>query len=101
MSPREALTLEIPDGRAPAGGDPGRGAALYVTNCANCHGPDGRGAELGPCLVEKPVLWRGEFVEVVRKGLRRMPGFTAALKPEQELDILAWLRTRRVELPNP
>ena len=46
----------------------------------------------------KPVLLRpAEFRTVVRQGLRRMPGFQAVLKPDQENDVLAWLRGRRYE----
>ncbi len=77
-------------------GDPQRGAKLYAVNCANCHAPDGQGAELGPNLIERPVLVRPEdYLEVVRKGRGRMPGFQAVLKPEPEADILAWLKQRR------
>jgi ubiquinol-cytochrome c reductase cytochrome c subunit len=94
---RDALALVRPEG-PPGGGDDLRGAALYSTHCATCHGPDGRGGDLGTCLVEKPVLLRpAEYSEVLRSGRRRMPGFAAALKPEQEADILAWLKTRRFE----
>jgi len=97
MTFRAAIELVRPEGSPPAG-DGTRGAALYAQNCATCHGPEARGGDLGTCLVEKVVLLRpAEYNEVVRKGRRRMPGFTAALKPEQEADILAWLRTRRFE----
>ena len=50
-----------PDRQEPPGpppGDPTRGATLYATHCANCHGARGQGDELGPNLVEKPVLLR-------------------------------------------
>jgi ubiquinol-cytochrome c reductase cytochrome c subunit len=81
---------------APPRGDADRGAALYVAHCATCHGPAALGGDLGPNLVEKPVLLRtAEYRDVVRRGLRRMPGFQAVLKPEQEDDMLAWLRRRR------
>jgi mono/diheme cytochrome c family protein len=101
MSFAAALTLVAPQGKAPAG-DAARGAPLYVQHCATCHGPEARGGDLGTSLVEKPVLLRpAEFAEVVQKGRRRMPGFVAALKPEHEADLLAWLRTRRTELPDP
>jgi ubiquinol-cytochrome c reductase cytochrome c subunit len=99
MTPREALAVDRPEGPMPSVGDPSRGATLYTAHCATCHGPEARGGDLGTCLVEKPVLQRSEFAEVVRQGRRRMPGFVAALKPEQEADILAWLRTRRFEAP--
>lgn len=32
----------------PAGGDAGRGAELYASACASCHGSDLRGTERGP-----------------------------------------------------
>jgi mono/diheme cytochrome c family protein len=96
---RDALALVRPEGPPGTGeGDIYRGAAVYAANCATCHGVAATGGDLGTNLVEKPVLRRpAEYTEVVRKGLRRMPGFAAALKPEQEADILAWLRTRRFE----
>jgi mono/diheme cytochrome c family protein len=101
MTLAAGLAMVAPRGSAPAG-DAARGAPLYVQHCATCHGPEARGGDLGTCLIEKPVLLRpGEYAEVVQKGRRRMPGFAAALKPEQEADILAWLRTRRVELASP
>jgi ubiquinol-cytochrome c reductase cytochrome c subunit len=86
----ESRTSDLPSG------DPARGAPLYVSQCANCHGPDARGADLGPNLVAIPALLRpSDYAEVVRKGRHRMPGFGASLKPQEEANILAWLRTRR------
>ena len=52
--------------------------------------------------VFEPWLYRltvNASYDYLRKGRRRMPGFTALLKPEQEADILAWLRTQRFEGP--
>src|SRR5262249_35119871 len=92
MDPAAALAAARLEPPARPSGDVRQGAVLYVQHCATCHGPDARGGDLGTCLVEKPVLLRpAAFAEVVSKGLRRMPGFTAALKPENEADILAWL----------
>jgi mono/diheme cytochrome c family protein len=97
---RQALDLIRPEGALPAGADASRGASLYTAHCATCHGPAARGGDLGTCLVERHVLVRpAEYSEVLRKGRRRMPGFAALLKPEQEADILAWLRTLRFEGP--
>jgi mono/diheme cytochrome c family protein len=99
---RNALSLVAPEGPRQDGGDVARGAALYVTNCANCHGPDARGGDLGTSLVEKPVLLRPtEYDRVIREGRNRMPGFGAVLKRDQEADILAWLRDRRFDPPSP
>lgn len=84
--------LVLPEGNAE------RGAALHVEHCATCHGANARGAELGPNLVERPVLRREpEFTEIVRDGRRRMPGFGLVLSLQQEADILAWLKGQRYE----
>jgi ubiquinol-cytochrome c reductase cytochrome c subunit len=97
---RTALSQVLPQGPLANAGDPKGGASLYSTHCATCHGPEARGGDLGTCLVEKTVLVRpADYSEVVRKGRRRMPGFAAALTPAQEADILAWLRSLRVEPP--
>lgn len=102
ISPRAALDLVSPDGPLPRVGDVAQGASLYKAHCATCHGPEARGGDLGTALVEKTVLLRpSEYSGIVRKGLRRMPGFEAALNPERESDILAWLRTRRFEIGMP
>jgi mono/diheme cytochrome c family protein len=94
---RDALALVRPEG-PPVSGDATRGAGLYAANCATCHGPAATGGDLGTCLVEKPVLVHpARYTEVVRKGRRRMPGFAAVLRPEQESDILVWLRTLRFQ----
>jgi mono/diheme cytochrome c family protein len=90
-----ALATIAPEpGDLPAG-NPQRGAPLYTSSCANCHGPEGRGADLGTNLVDRPVLFRPtEFVTLVRDGRRRMPGFQKALTDAQAADILAWLRQK-------
>ncbi len=84
-----------PDGPV-AHADASRGAALFASLCASCHGTEGKGGELGVNLVEKPVLAReGEFRAVLRDGRRRMPGFAAAIDGEGASRVLAWLRERR------
>lgn len=98
----EALARVRPqrDAASAVAGDADRGGNLFGLNCANCHGPDGQGAELGPNLVEKPILLRsGDYHELVKKGRRRMPGLQTVLTPAQEGDILTWLRQRRYRVP--
>jgi mono/diheme cytochrome c family protein len=91
-----ATVREDPPTATPSRGDADRGAALYAANCATCHGPAAQGGDLGPNLVEKPVLFRrADFTGVVRQGRHRMPGFQVALKPDQEDDLRAWLRRQR------
>lgn len=74
-------------------GNRDRGASLYTTHCANCHGVDGQGAELGPNLVEKPsLLDEAGYADIIRAGRGRMPGFRTLITPAGEADMLAWLR---------
>ena len=76
-----------------AGSDPARGGPLFASQCAACHGSDGRGGNVGNNLVEKPVLLRpAEFHQVIVEGRHKMPSFRIALNTDQERDILAWLR---------
>jgi hypothetical protein len=107
--PRELVRLKLPEAAEPVTaeeeasrklaaveGDAGRGLKLYMANCANCHGTDGQGAELGSNLVERVILLRPkDYAAVVRQGRGRMPGFTTVLDATGEADILAWLRSRR------
>jgi len=83
-------------------GDLARGGPLYAQHCATCHGPEGRGGDLGPRLAERSVLLRdAAYHKAVRKGVRRMPGFASVLGRDAEDDLLAWLRSRRGEGPTP
>ncbi len=82
-------------------GDARRGGLLYAEHCATCHGPIGQGGDLGPNLVEKPVLLqREDYMEVLREGRHRMPGYKQVLTPELEIDILTWLQERRYDEPS-
>jgi mono/diheme cytochrome c family protein len=75
-------------------GDAPRGASLYTQHCAICHGPEGQGGDLGPRLAGRAVLLDDAlYHETVRKGRRRMPGFSNVLKPDAEDDLLGWLRS--------
>jgi mono/diheme cytochrome c family protein len=77
-------------------GDPTKGAALYAQHCASCHGNAGQGADLGPRLVERPVLLDpASYHDALRHGRNRMPGFSAVLREGEADQILAWLRTQR------
>jgi ubiquinol-cytochrome c reductase cytochrome c subunit len=78
--------VRVPDGDAELG------QRLYDQHCASCHGKGAQGGDLGPNLVERPVLveedqWR----EVVQVGRRRMPGYALVLTPRQSAEIRAWL----------
>ncbi len=74
------------------------GRKSYVKDCANCHGIDGQGAELGPNLVEKAILSRPtEFAKIIETGKGRMPAFGKRVDPDTT--ILIWLRSLRYAPP--
>lgn len=82
-----------PADEEPIEGDAAAGEKLYMTLCSACHGPTARGGELGPSLANRAILGHAAaYNEIVQKGLRRMPPFKDVLKPQQERDILVWLR---------
>ncbi len=63
------LMLAASAGLAQEGGDPERGAELYLTYCAMCHGDDGRG-RIGANLQNFPGIDPGALIEqVVREGV--------------------------------
>ena len=105
----------ILDGANPPGyaaksaGDPQRGQAAYETYCESCHGPDGRGGPKGSAVTNDSFL-----ALVSDQGLRTIviagrpelgaPDWRGNVrgKPmsDQEVtDIVAWLASRRVEVP--
>jgi cytochrome c oxidase cbb3-type subunit 3/ubiquinol-cytochrome c reductase cytochrome c subunit len=104
------LAAAMPPWAAPLG-DATRGAGVFASACASCHGADGRGTERGGDVVDATFLalasdqslrttviagrsdlgmpdWRGE------RGL--------ALDAEQVADVVAWLAShRRLPLGRP
>ncbi len=95
LSPMDLLASESAGPLEPTGGDAGRGASLYATHCASCHGASALGGELGTCLAGRSILTRRPAYDaVVLGGLRRMPAFGEVLKPQDQADLLEWLRTR-------
>ncbi len=71
------------------------GAAVFAESCTACHGPDAKGNEAGPDLVDK--LTRREDAEVVETilygGLGQMGAYEDILADQEVADVLAWLRT--------
>jgi cytochrome c oxidase cbb3-type subunit 3 len=94
---------------AKSAGDPQRGQAGYKTYCESCHGPDGHGGPKGSAITNDSFL-----ALVSDQGLRTI---VVAGRPElgapdwrgnvrgkpmsdQEVtDVVAWLASRRVEVP--
>ena len=71
---------------APEGADgPVDGQAIYESNCARCHGPDGEGGTgvpLGDGAVEES-LTLDEQIEVITNGRNVMPAWGDELSDEQ------------------
>jgi cytochrome c oxidase cbb3-type subunit 3 len=72
------------------------GAAIFVSNCAGCHGSDGRGGEHAPNIATAPEVQRlldGELAGIVTHGIAGagMPAFPS-LKPQEVAEVVAYLR---------
>src|SRR5215469_9759086 len=77
-------------------GGKSQGAALFASNCAVCHGADGRGGENAPDIATASDAQRladRNLIEIVRNGISGtgMPGFDW-LGQEKILGIVACLR---------
>jgi cytochrome c oxidase cbb3-type subunit 3 len=74
------------------------GQALYQTNCAGCHGLDGRGGEHAPDIATIQRLQRltqAELLRTIRDGVpdSGMPAFGSRLKREQLTAVAVYLRS--------
>jgi mono/diheme cytochrome c family protein len=71
-----------------------RGAALYTTHCALCHGPTLLGAD-GPPLtgVEFAGNWNGLTLDVLADRIRTAmpPGDPSVLSAQDRTDVIAYL----------
>lgn len=68
-----------------------RGRMLFMTNCAACHGADGRGATVGfgqyaPSLMYASVV---QVAEAARVGPGEMPRFSPQALPDRDLNSIA------------
>lgn len=73
------------------------GAALFETNCARCHGSDGRGGK-GPNLAseKRQAKWRDSDAKLIKKitnGGMFMPSFGKKLKASEIKEIADHVRT--------
>lgn len=73
------------------------GAELFATNCARCHGADGKGGK-GPNLAseKRQAKWKESDEKLVKKitnGGLFMPKFGKKLKPEEIKAIADHVRT--------
>ena len=67
------------------------GQAIYLKNCASCHGIEKQGVESMPALVGlEQRLTRDEMIDVISRGNGMMPSFGQLLEQSQE-ELLAYL----------
>lgn len=84
----QAAVTEI-ERNAPATAD------LFARQCANCHGADGIGNDLGPRLTGRPILTRpDQFEKLIVAGRGRMPAFVQTLKQDDLNALRRWLLGR-------
>jgi cytochrome c oxidase cbb3-type subunit 3 len=72
------------------------GAAIFASNCAGCHGADGRGGEHAPNIATAPQvqhLMDRELAGIIRYGISGagMPAFSS-LKQQEVADVVSYLR---------
>jgi len=73
------------------------GRRVFASRCAQCHGTDGGGGELGPAITARiPLRSAADLEAVIREGLpgSGMPSFASMSKTEST-DLVAFLRTLR------
>jgi cytochrome c oxidase cbb3-type subunit 3 len=75
---------------------PPPGAAIFASNCATCHGADGRGGEHAPNIATAPEVQRladRDLAGIVRNGIpgAGMPAFSS-LNPQQVGEVVGYLR---------
>ena len=71
-------------------GDFYNGQTLFTQKCASCHGPDGKGGDIGPKLAGAPVELAVAKAQIDAGG-GVMPGGIVSGKAER--DVLAYLAT--------
>jgi mono/diheme cytochrome c family protein len=82
-------------------GDVVRGKALFVRNCAGCHGPQGKGDGyriLGPDPANLTAPSTGkksdaDLLKTIHDGKPNMPAWKFLLSEQKSSDVLAYVRT--------
>ena len=68
---------------------PGSGAAIFASNCAACHGPDGGGAVVGPSL--RADAFGYIVAQKVELGGQGMPPFNTLFSPAEIKTVSAYV----------
>ena len=71
-------------------GDQYRGETVFQTNCASCHGPNGKGRGIGPRLVGRPISIARVKAQIDAGGATMPAGL---VKDGDENDVLAYVAT--------
>jgi len=72
------------------------GKELYESNCASCHGPDGKLGMSGAKDLSISTMSELEVIEIIEKGKKGMPSMKGALGSEQNVrDVAQYVLTLR------
>ncbi len=101
--PPYSLQDAINSGSGP--GDPQRGAKVFVANCAQCHGADGRGGAKGGSVVDPNFLALASDQSLRTTTITGRPDLGKPdwranvpgrpLSPQEISDVVAWLAAQR------
>lgn len=75
-----------------------KGQKVYASNCAICHGQDGRGVMPGtPNLATPEAMMKPDFTLLasIRAGRNAMPAYQGILSDRDIMDVIAYVRTLR------
>jgi sulfide dehydrogenase cytochrome subunit len=91
------FTLLLVAGYAQAGGDAARGEELSI-DCADCHGPDGKGDEFTPGIAGLDEAYHVEQLKAFKSGERTdedemMLMYTEELSEQDMKDLAAYYAT--------
>jgi len=74
-----------------------KGKDIFTTNCAVCHGEDGKGVIQGTPDFTDPAFWArnsmAELFQVVTNGKGAMPAWKGQLTEQDRWDVLTYVRT--------
>ncbi|MBI3479757.1 MAG: cytochrome c [Nitrosomonadales bacterium] len=76
--------------------DPNKGAQVYATHCASCHGLSGISVMMGaPSFAKNEGLMSPDSALLIsiRGGKAAMPAYRGVLNDQDILDVIAYLRT--------
>lgn len=72
------------------------GKELYESNCASCHGPDGKLGMSGAKDLSISTMSEQEVIEIIENGKKGMPSMKGALGSEQNVrDVAQYVLTLR------